>query len=169
MTSTYPLDSLQAIESSVSATGSSLPVDPTPTFASPYILLPRITPSPTECPPNKLVVQLSTAIIIPDFNAFYAPASIEAFVPIYSTLPDGSLLTTPFNDDLRDANVGLLIMGALMMVFARNILVSGDYIRRGKVKKKMLFYVLFLSQILAPVSLAPIILTYFNEKISCKL
>ncbi|KAF9475613.1 hypothetical protein BDN70DRAFT_883492 [Pholiota conissans] len=167
MTSPYRLDGPQNKESNFSATRSSVSVDPTPTPVLPNILEPQITPSPTNCPPNKLVVQLSTTIVIPDFNTFYAPASIEAFVPIYYTLPDGSLLTEPFNSDLRDANVGLLIMGALTMVFARNIFVSGDYIRRGKVKKKMLFYVLFLSQILAPVSLAPIILTYFSQKISC--
>jgi hypothetical protein len=53
------------------------------------------------------------------------------------------------------------------MVFVRNIIVSGDYIRRGKVKKKTLFHVLFLSQILAPITFIPNIMSYFTQRLNC--
>ncbi|KAF8167960.1 hypothetical protein B0H34DRAFT_792626 [Crassisporium funariophilum] len=130
---------------------------------------PQITPAPTSCPPNTLVIRLTTTLVIPNYNLFYAPTSIESFVPEYSALGDGSLLTPPFHQDMSDANLSLLIIGALAMLFTRNIIVSGDYIRRGKVKKKILFYVLFLSQILAPVGLVPIIFSYFSQRIHCNL
>lgn len=130
-------------------------------------LQPRITPAPTPCSPDTLVVHLSTTVVIPDFTAYYGPASIETFVPTYSSSPDGSLISSSFQQDLMDANIGLLVMGALAMVFTRNIIVSGDYIRRGRVKKKVLFYVLFLSQILAPVSLGPVIASSLGQDTSC--
>ena len=143
---------------------------PTPTLLHQNVLQPRITPGPSSsCTPDILVVHLSTTVIIPDFNAYYAPASIETFVPVYSTYPDGSLISSSFQQDLTESYIGLFVIGALAMVFTRNIFVSGDYIRRGKVKKKMLFYVLFLSQILAPVSLTPVILSYFDPKTPCNV
>ncbi|KAF8973889.1 hypothetical protein BDZ97DRAFT_403352 [Flammula alnicola] len=164
-----PTDVSQEPVFSTSPTRSSITVNTTPTLVHQNILQPRITPAPSSCPPNTLVVQLSTTLVIPNYNLFYAPISIETFIPTYSTLPDGSLLTPPFHQDLINSNLGLVLAGALATVFARNILVSGDYIRRGKVKKKTLFYVLFLSQILAPVAIVPIILSYFTQQMSCTL
>ncbi|KDR85136.1 hypothetical protein GALMADRAFT_233779 [Galerina marginata CBS 339.88] len=156
--------------SSSKPTRSSASTVATPTDVHFNILQPRITPSPTSsCPPNTLIVQLSTTLVIPDFNLFYAPSAIDSFFPTYTALADGSLITPPFNQDQLDANLSLLVTGALAMVFARNIVVSGDYIRRGKVKKKTLFHVLFLSQILAPVAFIPIIMSYFSQRMHCTL
>uniref|UniRef100_A0A8H8CQM9 Uncharacterized protein n=1 Tax=Psilocybe cubensis TaxID=181762 RepID=A0A8H8CQM9_PSICU len=131
-------------------------------------LQPRITPTPTStCPPNALVVQLSTTLLIPDYSRFFAPTNIETFSPSYTALADGSLLTPPFNRDITDSNLSLLVTGALAIIFARNIIVSGDYVRRGKVKKRFLFYVLFLSQILSPIAFIPVILSYFSQSLHC--
>lgn len=132
-------------------------------------LQPRITPTPTstDCPPNTLVVKLSTTLIIPDYSRFFAPTDIQTFLPTYTALADGSLLTPPFNRDIADSNLSLLVTGALAIVFARNIIVSGDYVRRGKVKKRFLFYVLFLSQILSPIAFVPVILSYFSQTLHC--
>ncbi|CAA7266577.1 unnamed protein product [Cyclocybe aegerita] len=141
---------------------------PTHTFFP--VLLPRTTEAPaasTSCPPNTLVVQLATTLVIPDYTLYYSPTPIESFRPTYAALNDGSLLAPPFYEDLTNANLGLLMTGALAVVFLRNIIVSGDYLRRGKVKKKNLFYILFLSQLLAPVAFVPIILSYFTQRISC--
>lgn len=44
---------------------------------------------------------------------------------------------------------------------------SGDYLRRNTVKKKKLFYALFLSQILAPVAFIPVVMSYFTQRMSC--
>lgn len=140
-----------------------------PTATHLDILLPRTTPSPTSCPPNTLVVQLSTTLVISNFDLFYAPTAIQSFYPTYTALADGSLVTTPFNQDQIDANLSLFVTGALAVVFARNIFVSGDYIRRGKVKKKTLFHVLFLSQMLAPIAFIPIVLSYYTQRLNCTM
>ncbi|KAF8912805.1 hypothetical protein CPB84DRAFT_464036 [Gymnopilus junonius] len=152
---------------SVTRNSASEVANPTPVHLN--ILQPRITPSPTSCPPNTLVVQLTTTLVISNFNLFYAPTSIQSFYPTYTALADGSLVTTPFNQDQVDANLSLFVMGALAMVFARNILVSGDYIRRGKVKKKTLFHVLFLSQMLAPIAFIPMVLSYYTQRLNCTI
>jgi hypothetical protein len=146
---------------------------PTPPSNADYLpstvrLQPRVTPVPTSCP-NALVVQLSTQVYVPNYTTFFAPTPIQSFVPTYTTLADGSLLTPAFMRDQRDANLSLFILGLLAMLFTRNIFVSGDYLRRNTVKKKKLFYTLFLSQILAPVAFIPIIMSYFTQRMSCSL
>ncbi|PPQ67352.1 hypothetical protein CVT24_011535 [Panaeolus cyanescens] len=140
-----------------------------PTPVNNVVLQPRITdpPSSSTCPPNTLLIEISTTLPVTDFARFYSPNSIETFEPSYVPLEDGSLITPPFQQDLVDANLSLLVTGALAMLFLRNIIVSGDYLRRGKVKKKILFYVLFASQILAPVGLIPVIVSYFNQTVNC--
>lgn len=125
--------------------------------------------SSSSCSINTLVVQLSTALVITDYNRFYAPTPIQAFVPSYTSISDGSLLTPPYSQDIIDSNLSLLVTGALAVVFTRNIIVSGDYLRRGRVKKRSLFYVLFLSQILAPLAFIPVILSYFNRRLHCTM
>jgi len=129
---------------------------------------PTAIPSDIACP-NTVVIELSTTVVIPNFNAYYAPMQIATFKPTYDTLADGSLLTPPYLQDLSDANLSLLIIGALAAIFIRNIFVSADYLRRGKVKKKSLFYVLFISQILSPIALVPVISSYFTNKVNCTM
>ncbi|KAF9015302.1 hypothetical protein BDQ17DRAFT_1229006 [Cyathus striatus] len=133
------------------------------------MLLPRSTPSSICCPPNEVVIHLSTTLVIPDYKRYWEPTPIPSFQPTYLALDDGSLVTSPFTQDLWNANLSLLVTGALAMLFTRNIFVSADYIRRGKVKRKALFYILFLSQILAPVSLVPVILSYFYKWTDCTI
>ncbi|KAF9056308.1 hypothetical protein BJ165DRAFT_1522234 [Panaeolus papilionaceus] len=140
-----------------------------PTQSHNVALEPRATDSPSSssCPPNTLLIELSTTVVVSDFSLFYSPQPITSFEPVYTALGDGSLLTPPYQQDLADANLSLLITGALAMLFLRNIIVSGDYLRRGKVKKKILFYVLFASQLLAPVGLIPVIVSYFSLNVNC--
>lgn len=140
---------------------------PLPTHAiHPHVEV-RATPAPTPCSPNEVVVHLSTTVLITDFDRFWEPTPIASFQPTFNALDDGSLVTPPFVQDLYDANLTLLVTGALAIVFIRNIIVSADYLRRGKVKKKTLFYILFLSQVLAPISFVPIILSYFTKVLHC--
>lgn len=122
-------------------------------------------PSPT---PTQVVFYLSTSLTIPDYHRYYN-APIESFTPTYHALPDGSLLTPPYVYDLKGAYSNLIFLTALTVVFFRNIFVSGDYIRRGKVKKKGLFYLLFASQILGPVVLLPPLIAYFHDSINCSV
>lgn len=147
-----------------------IPSIPSPTWhihSDLHLLLPRITPSPTDCP-NEVVVELTTTLLIPDYSRYY-DTPIRQFQPSYTTLLDGSLVTKPFMDDLTNANINLLVTGILTMLFARNLFVSGDYIRRAKVKSKGLFYLLFASQLAASVSLIPIVVSSFVPSTNCTL
>ncbi|KAF6766336.1 hypothetical protein DFP72DRAFT_866216 [Ephemerocybe angulata] len=119
---------------------------------------------PTPC--NEVVFQVSTAVIV-KYGAYYPSIPIESFRAEYRALPDGSLISPPFDEDLQSAHLSLLIIGCLAAVFLRNIYVSFDYVRRGKVKKKTLFYVLLASQLFGPLSLFPVILSYFIQRVNC--
>lgn len=127
------------------------------------VLVPRATPS---CAPDQLVIQLTTTLLIPTYSRFY-DAPIASFTPTYLSLADGSLVTPPFIEDLVNSNVSLFVMGILTMLFARNIFVSGDYLRRANIKRKSLFKVLFVSQLLAVPALVPIIVSQFNQFLNC--
>jgi hypothetical protein len=133
--------------------------------------LPLVTASPPPCcsyADNEVIIQLSTTVTIPDYHRYY-DAPIDSFAPAYYALPDGSLVTPTYLSNLRSAYFNLIFLCALIMIFFRNILVSGDYVRRGKVKKKGLFYLLFASQILGPVVLLPPLIAYFHESMDCTL
>ncbi|KAJ2919001.1 hypothetical protein MD484_g1403, partial [Candolleomyces efflorescens] len=127
-------------------------------------LQPVVTPAPTPC--HEVVIQLSTALVV-KYDEFYPNTPIESFQPAYRALSDGSLISPPLDEEQRSANLSLLVIGALAAVFLRNIYASADYIHRGKVKKKTLFYLLLASQLLAPVSLTPIIVSFFTESVNC--
>jgi len=134
----------------------------------PNVLQPRATEPPSSyCPPNTLVIQVSTTLVVRDYKRWFAPMPIEQYKPKYASLQDGSLLTDALTQDMRDSYISLFVLGALSIVFFRNILLSGSYLSRVKVKNKSLFYLLFLSQLLAPAGLLPTILSYFREDINC--
>ncbi|KAJ3543426.1 hypothetical protein NMY22_g3146 [Coprinellus aureogranulatus] len=157
-TSQDPLDSIQL-------TAISSPTD-TATIAKPdnNFLQPGITYLPTSC--SEVVFQVSTAMVV-HYDIYYAPTPLPSFQPSYRSLGDGTLIATPFDEDLRSSHLSLLIIGSLFTIFVRNVFVSYGYVKRGRVKKKTLFYVLLASQVLAPVSLFPVILSYFVEKVNC--
>ncbi|TFK57312.1 hypothetical protein OE88DRAFT_1730691 [Heliocybe sulcata] len=92
----------------------------------------------------------------------YLATSISSYSTTYSALPDGSLVTNGFLDDMARANGLLFAMGAFLAFFTRNIVASIGYVRRGRVKHKYLFHALLLSQILGPVGLLPMIVSYFH-------
>ncbi|KAJ6627130.1 hypothetical protein B0H10DRAFT_1995557 [Mycena sp. CBHHK59/15] len=130
-------------------------------------LAPRVTPPATYGEPNEVVIDLTTTLLIPDYARFY-DAPILAFQPAYVALPDGSLATTTFMDDLARSYLSLLVTGMLATLFLRNILVSFDYIRRGKMKRKTLFYLLLCSQLLA-LGLVPLLTSYFSQRLNCTM
>lgn len=131
----------------------------------------RQTDAPSSsCPPNAVIVKISTVLSIPNYKQFYAQP-IDYFTPAYDVRQDGSLLTAPFKEDLLESNLALLVLSALALLFLRNIIVSGDYLRRGsgKFKKKKLFHALFFSQILAIGAFVPLLLSYFTPVGNCTL
>ena len=120
---------------------------------------------PTAAPtPTQLVISLATTITIP--STFYTEG---VFQPDYHVLQDGSLLTESYQKDLKESMYSLLFFGMITALFFRNIIVSGDYIRRGRIKKKFLFYLLFSSQLLGPVSLIPLLVGFFYSSVNCDL
>lgn len=125
------------------------------------------TASPSCCSgSNEVLVQLSTTLTITDYQRYYN-STTQSFIPTYHALPDGSLLTLPYLSDLRETYCVLIYCSILTVVFFRNIIVSGGYIRRGKIKKKGLFYLLFASQLLGPVVLLPLLIVHFTEYVNC--
>ncbi|KAF7306738.1 hypothetical protein MIND_00465500 [Mycena indigotica] len=136
---------------------------PTPTFFSPQ-LVPRITPPPQFVIPDELVVEIATTIVIPDPHRFYhGRPSSESF---YSALPDGTLATTAFLQDLRFSYTNLLVMAMIATLFIRNIIVCVDYLRRANLKRRTLLYLLLSSQILS-LGLAPVIASFFYSSLKC--
>ncbi|KAG5654770.1 hypothetical protein H0H81_003778 [Sphagnurus paluster] len=138
----------------------------TSTVSISAILPSRTSPSTFANPtvfPNSHVVQPRVNEIL----GRYYVGSVDSFQPTFYALDDGSLITPPFVDDMTNANLSLLVMGMLTMLFLRNTVVSGDYLRRVNIKKKGLFYVLFISQALAPVSLLLFVASWFNRNLNC--
>ncbi|KAJ7786099.1 hypothetical protein B0H16DRAFT_17640 [Mycena metata] len=125
-------------------------------------LLPRLTPSPT---PTAAAIAISTTVVVPDFNRFYH-IPISAFQPVYLALPDGSLTTVPFMDDLARSYLSLLVTAMLASLFLRNIVVSCDYFRRATMKRRTLFILLLCSQLLS-LGLAPLLASYFSRNLNC--
>jgi hypothetical protein len=147
---------------------------PSRTFAShptvlsgPQLLAPRITPSPTCCDPTPtdVAIELATTLVVQDYSRFYV-IPISQFQPVYSALPDGSLLAPPFADDLARSYLSLLVTAMLATLFLRNIIVCFDYLRRATMKRKTLFYLLLCSQLLS-MGLAPQLVSYFSVHLNC--
>ncbi|KAJ7655028.1 hypothetical protein DFH06DRAFT_1201382 [Mycena polygramma] len=135
------------------------------TFLSGPLLAPRITPSPTCCEPIEVAIEISTTVLVPDYARFY-DTPISEFQPAYLALPDGSLTTSAFADDLARSYLSLLVTAILATVFLRNIFVSFDYLRRAKMKRRVLFYLLLCSQLLS-MGLAPLLVSYFSLRLNC--
>ncbi|KAI0704932.1 hypothetical protein BC835DRAFT_1410268 [Cytidiella melzeri] len=156
-----------AFTSSESTKSSSTPADSTSAAIS------FVTPSPTSTPsfdsstsPNIVELHLHTTILIPDFSRYYK-GDIRNFHPNYHALADGSLVATPFISDLRSANLQLAYVSAFIAFFCITSWSAIQYIRRGKVKRKGLFYALLASQILGLGASVIVIVPFFNQFISC--
>jgi hypothetical protein len=122
-------------------------------------------------PPNIVEVQLSTSIVISHYSDFYHDVPIASFPgPQYHALVDGSLVAPPLIQATRTSYITLFVAGLLSMLFISNVFTSISYIQRTKrlVQKKALFYILLLSQIMAPISFAMLLVGYFDGQIDCK-
>ncbi|KAI0274625.1 hypothetical protein BC834DRAFT_848964 [Gloeopeniophorella convolvens] len=150
--------------------------EPTPSFNPPYIpfLLPALLPTPSPSPSastcdlDVVVVQLTTTLIIPNFHRYY-DEPIGSFRPSYVSLPDGSLVASPLVEDAKEAATLLLLLGAYVMLIVRNIFISSGYLRRMKVEKKGLFYILFASQVMALAPWTTWVLGFFSQTVDCTM
>jgi hypothetical protein len=115
--------------------------------------------------PSPVVVQLNTIFTI----TAAVPSGQPDFKSVYQLLDDGSLVAPSFFNDLSSTYLALVIMASLFTVFARNITLSATFLWSGRVRKKSLLYTLFLSQLLAPVSILPLLISQFHPSFNCKL
>jgi len=138
---------------------------PPTVLSGPQLLAPRITPSPTCCEPTEVAIEIATTLLVPDYFRFY-DTPISEFQPVYSALPDGSLIASPFTEDLARSYLSLLVTAMLATLFLRNIIVCFDYLRRAKMKRRTLFYLLLCSQLLS-MGLAPLLASYFSAHLDC--
>ncbi|THH20841.1 hypothetical protein EW146_g609 [Bondarzewia mesenterica] len=149
-----------------------LPTGTSTFLQSTLLTRPFPTPPPdlralqTCCEPNIAVVELTTTVTISDYHRFYQ-TPIQDFRPTYFQLADGSLLATPFKDDLRLTYASSVILGIYLLLFLRNIIVSFGFIRRMKVKNKDLLHMLLASQLLAPAAWTPMIAALFDDRLNC--
>ncbi|KAH8120095.1 hypothetical protein DFH11DRAFT_1500099, partial [Phellopilus nigrolimitatus] len=168
-----------------SRTGSQLnvpgPTPPSSTFSTtprpPFITQPpalvlhaRASPSSSSCSntPNGVLLEVSMQVIIPDYSKFYTATPIAQFRMAYTSLPDGSLIAPPLFSEVQEGNRLLIFAGMMLMLFLRNTIVSADYIRRGRVRYKGLFYALFISQFLGVVTFILIAASVLAIHIDCK-
>jgi len=141
-----------------------------PLASVPYIVARVAQTSPTSTctnTPNEVVLQLTTAVVIQDFSLYYQ-MPIQSFRPSYKAFADGSLVAPPYLHEVHEANWILLFVGALLMLFIRNSVVSADYIRRNRVKYKGLFYTLLISQLLGVLTFTSEAWVFLSSHVNCK-
>ncbi|KAK7463730.1 hypothetical protein VKT23_005667 [Stygiomarasmius scandens] len=125
------------------------------------------TPIPTtDCCPSAVVLQIQTAVLIPDYARFYSEPP-SSFNPQYIPIEDGSLVTPVFASDIAHAYHLLFLLGLLAMLFFSNLVVSISYLCRTRVYNKALFRTLVLSQLLAFAGVVPMVLSFFFESVNC--
>ncbi|KLO20574.1 hypothetical protein SCHPADRAFT_12521 [Schizopora paradoxa] len=150
------------------ATASSSVVTPLPRISVPYIAARDAQTSLTStCSPTEVVLQITTAVVIQDF-ALYYDSPIQSFRPSYKAFADGSLIAPPYLEEVHEANWILLLVGALLMLFIRNSIVSADYIRRNRVKYQGLFYTLLISQLLGVLTFTTEAWVFLASHVNCK-
>lgn len=121
------------------------------------------TPAPS---PTQVLVEISTSVLIQNYYSYY-DGPIELFKPHYHALADGSLVSFPLTSDIRIAQVIAIVCGALCAFFIINIFTVLRYIRWGKVKNKLLFYILLASQVAGPFGIIPNYVGFFYQSADC--
>ncbi|THH03230.1 hypothetical protein EW145_g6425 [Phellinidium pouzarii] len=153
-----------------------------PTHASNAVLaVPHLPTQPPVSPPrdqetlsctdtlDEVLLVISTKAHIMDYSSHYTATPIEQFRMTYTPLSDGSLVAPPYLYEIQRGNRMLLFVGMMLMLFLRNSVISVDYIRRGRVKFKGLFYALLISQLLAVATFALMATSFFAAYINCKI
>ncbi|KAG1794045.1 hypothetical protein EV424DRAFT_1450970 [Suillus variegatus] len=119
-----------------------------------------------DCPPSTCTVNAIFTITKAD------PSDLPTNLfpkSVYHLLGDGSLVAPPFFDDLSTTHLALVIMTSLFTVFVRNTTLSAAFLWSGGVRKKSLLYTLFLSQLLAPISILSMLIAQFHPNFDCKI
>ncbi|KAG9082520.1 hypothetical protein FRC06_004954 [Ceratobasidium sp. 370] len=124
----------------------------------------------TTVPPDTstfAIVPFTTTLTIGVFPS-PRPTGLNAYLPPYTVIPDGSLITPLYHESSVHEHMRIFITGALLMLFIRNILASIDYLRRTKSRDRTLFWLLLFSQMWGPVRFIPITTGFFSTTTDCR-
>lgn len=124
------------------------------------------TPSQSQPTSNAVLIELRATVLIPDYTLYYK-GPLQSFVPRYHALADGSLVATPFITDVRGANVVLALLGVSVMFFTVNTCTVIQYLRRSRIRKMFLFYLLLSSQVLGATAMLTQMSTFFDQFANC--
>ena len=148
-----------AATGSASPTSKSLPNEGTTSMFP----IPATTTSP-------YILPLSTSIAILIFPPSLTASTIPSYMPTYRALPDGSLLTPLYTEDLNNSNARLFGGSALLTLFIINVWIAATFLRRAQlssIKDKSLFYLLLASQVMGPAAFASLLVPFFSRSANC--
>lgn len=115
-------------------------------------------------------IPLSTSIPILIFPSSITASTSPSYIPTYHALPDGSLLTPLYTEDLIESNARLFGGSALLTLFIINVWIAATFLRRAQlssIKDKSLFYLLLASQVMGPVAFASLLVPFFSRSANC--
>ncbi|KAG8904948.1 hypothetical protein FRC01_008537, partial [Tulasnella sp. 417] len=113
-----------------------------------------------------VAVPIHTTLIV-DVFPNPIPTPIQTYRPGWDSTGDGSLITPVYQAAAKHDHARILLMGALLAIFVRNVFVAIDYLRRGRARDKTLFYLLLASQLWGPVAFSAIIAGILSRTASC--
>jgi hypothetical protein len=121
------------------------------------------------CIPSKVVIQLATQVVIPNYSRDFASIPIQDFKPSYLAMDDGSLLAAPLVSDVKAALLSIIFLSIVLVFFVRNIVVTGYYyFSRSKIiHDRRLFFALFFSQLVSPAGILPTMVSYLDAYEDC--
>ena len=118
-------------------------------------------------PPNVVHVVIHTTVTISDYSHFFKDTPITAFQPSYTSLSDGSLVTSAYESNLQVSAGWLVFGGALSVYFARNTYRAIQYTRIVNATKKSLFYMLIVSQAIGVFTVVFYLVADFLPSVNC--
>ncbi|KAF8605028.1 hypothetical protein BDV93DRAFT_71247 [Ceratobasidium sp. AG-I] len=135
---------------------------------SSFMMTTTIPPSqPTAGPRTFGIIPFTTTLTVDVFPS-PRPTDLNAYLPAYAAIPDGSLVTPLYLESSMREHIRIFITGALLMLFLRNIVASIDYLRRTKSRDRTLFWLLLFSQMWGPVRFIPIAAGFFSKATDCR-
>ncbi|KAG9048305.1 hypothetical protein FS837_000304 [Tulasnella sp. UAMH 9824] len=129
-------------------------------------LPPADTFGPGGGPRLTVAVPIHTTLIV-DVFPNPIPTPIQTYRPGWDSTGDGSLITPVYQAATKHDHARIILMGALLAIFVRNVFVAIDYLRRGRARDKTLFYLLLASQLWGPVAFSAIIAGILSRTASC--
>ena len=116
------------------------------------------------------ILPFSTSIPILIFPPTITASTGPSYTPTYHALPDGSLLTPLYTEDLVESNARLFGGSALLTIFILNVWIATTFLHRARlssIKDKTLFYLLLASQVMGPVAFASLLVPFFFSSANC--